>query len=96
MANRIGHAPQYPDGAIGGRYSDKPGNPTHDKECGMARLALNLDNSQAKSDKIGIGGMGEWLKPAVLKSDQALSASFSKFNITSVQPAVYSHSDLHS
>ena len=30
MANRIGHAPQYPDGAIGGRYSDKPGNPTHD------------------------------------------------------------------
>ncbi len=40
--------------------------------------------------------MGEWLKPAVLKSDQAPSASFSKFNITSVQPAVYSHSDLHS
>jgi hypothetical protein len=34
----------------------------------MARLALNLDNSRAKSDKIGIGGMGEWLKPAVLKT----------------------------
>ena len=49
-----------------------------------------------KSGKIMNGGMGEWLKPAVLKSDQALSASFSKFNITSVQPAVYSHSDLHS
>ena len=34
----------------------------------MARVVLNLDNSRAKSDKIGIGGMGEWLKPAVLKT----------------------------
>jgi hypothetical protein len=71
----------------------------------MASLALNPDKSwrefhgklcRAKSASMGIGGMGEWLKPAVLKSDQALSASFSKFNITSVQPAVYSHLDLHS
>ena len=53
-------------------------------------------SKRMKLDTIGSGGMGEWLKPAVLKSDQALSASFSKFNITSVQPAVYSHSDLHS
>ena len=44
----------------------------------MARLALNLDNSRAKSDKIGIGGMGEWLKPAVLKSDPAPSGKLLK------------------
>jgi hypothetical protein len=36
------------------------------------------------------------LKPAVLKCDQGLSASFSKFKTTSVRPAVYTRSDLHS
>jgi hypothetical protein len=41
----------------------------------MARLALNLDNSRAKSDKIGIGGMGEWLKPAVLKTVSGVTRS---------------------
>jgi hypothetical protein len=40
--------------------------------------------------------MGEWLKPAVLKCDQGPSASISKFNTTSVQPAVYTRSDLYS
>ena len=51
---------------------------------------------RTKSDRIGTGGMGEWLKPAVLKCDQGPSASISKFNTTSVQPAVYTRSDLYS
>src|SRR5580698_9569953 len=61
MAYRICHAPQDSNRAVGGRYSDKSGNPAHDKECEMARIALSWD-------KLGIGGMGEWLKPAVLKT----------------------------
>ena len=53
----------------------------------MASLALNPDKSwrefhgklcRAKSASMGIGGMGEWLKPAVLKSDQALFGKFLK------------------
>jgi hypothetical protein len=43
MADRIGHAPQNPDRAVGWRYTDKPGNPAHDKECEIQRLVLNLD-----------------------------------------------------
>jgi hypothetical protein len=63
--------------------------------CGALTLP-NTGSETKKSARIGIGGMGEWLKPAVLKRDQAPSARFSKFNVTSVQPSVCSHSDLHS
>jgi hypothetical protein len=40
MANCLGHALQDPSAAARGRYSYESGNPTHDKECGIARFAL--------------------------------------------------------
>ena len=69
MANRLGHALQDRRlRRLGGRHGHKSGNPAHDKECGIGAAALNLD-------KIEIGGMGEWLKPAVLKTVSGVTRS---------------------
>jgi len=50
-------------------------------------------------DLLPIGGISakqRFHRPTDLKCDQGWSASVLKFNTTSVQPAVYTRSDLHS
>ena len=41
MANRLSHASQDLDRALGGLSSDKPGYAAHDKECELSGQALN-------------------------------------------------------
>jgi hypothetical protein len=48
MPDRLSHASQNPNGAVGRRHSYKPRNPTHDNQCGTARLALSLDRLRSE------------------------------------------------
>jgi hypothetical protein len=41
MADRLGHAPQDPNAAVGRLNSHKSSNPAHDKEWGMTGLCLS-------------------------------------------------------